>query len=76
MVVMAFDEEGQAADRDRKVLHLLVLLILLLLSLCYDYIRYPTSIPKVEICQRSFKILVERAGVNPQVLFSQSSSCS
>jgi len=38
VVVMAFDEEGQAADRDRKV----------------------------EICQRSFKILVEKVGFNPQ----------
>jgi 5-methyltetrahydrofolate--homocysteine methyltransferase len=38
VVVMAFDEEGQAADRDRKV----------------------------EICQRSYRILVERVGYNPQ----------
>ena len=38
VVVMAFDEEGQAADRDRKV----------------------------EICQRSYKILVEKVGFNPQ----------
>jgi len=37
VVVMAFDEEGQAADRDRKV----------------------------EICQRSFKILTEKVGFNP-----------
>jgi len=36
-VVMAFDELGQAADRDRKV----------------------------EICQRSYKILVEQVGFNP-----------
>ena len=38
VVVMAFDEEGQAADRDRKV----------------------------EICQRSYKVLVEKVGFNPQ----------
>jgi len=37
VVVMAFDEQGQAADRDRKV----------------------------EICQRSFKILVHTVGFNP-----------
>merc|ERR1712038_370643 len=37
VVVMAFDELGQAADRDRKV----------------------------EICVRSFKILVETVGFNP-----------
>ena len=36
MVVMAFDEEGQAADRDRKV----------------------------EICQRSFKILTEKVSTH------------
>lgn len=38
VVCMAFDEEGQAAGRDRKV----------------------------EICQRSYKILVETVGFNPQ----------
>jgi len=38
VVVMAFDEEGQAADRDRKV----------------------------EICQRSYNILVNTVGYNPQ----------
>ena len=37
VVVMAFDETGQAADRDRKV----------------------------EICQRSFRILVDKVGFNP-----------
>merc|ERR1719431_1446091 len=37
VVVMAFDEQGQAADRDRKV----------------------------EICVRSFNILVNRVGFNP-----------
>ena len=37
VVVMAFDEKGQAADRDRKV----------------------------EICQRSYKILVDKVGFNP-----------
>jgi len=38
VVCMAFDEEGQAAERDHKV----------------------------AICQRSYKILVEEAGFNPQ----------
>jgi len=38
VVCMAFDEEGQAAEADRKV----------------------------EICQRSYKILVEKVGFNPQ----------
>ena len=37
VVVMAFDELGQAADRDRKV----------------------------EICQRSYNILVSKVGFNP-----------
>ena len=37
VVVMAFDEKGQAADRDRKV----------------------------EICQRSFRVLVDKVGFNP-----------
>ena len=37
VVVMAFDEQGQATDEDRKV----------------------------EICQRSFDILVNKVGFNP-----------